>query len=324
MNEQPDKPLVSVVIPTYKRPELVRKAVLSALNQDLPKHQYEVIVVDSSPDDRVVTVLRELQTLAGGALRHYVKPTEGPGPSRNLGVERARADIIAFLDSDCQATPGWLRAGMAQFEEGVGLVQGKTVGDPAGPRGVFTRYVTVERENFVYECCNIFYRREAFEQAGGFPGHRNPRSDHPLGGEDLELAWKVKRNGWQSRFAVGALVHHEILPISVLHWIVNEQHYVWPLLARRFPELRQFFFARYFLDRDQACFFVALLGVLLAVFTPVALVFCLPYAALRGSVPSRTFRGILRPLRILAYLPRDAASFALLLAGSLRHGALLL
>ena len=121
MNAQTDhsSPLrVSVVIPTFGEPENVRRAVQSVLAQDLSPDQYETIVVDSSPDDRVVRTVEALQPGARCALRVLTKPAEGPGPSRNLGVRTARGEIIALMDSDCDATPGWLRFGLAAFDEG--------------------------------------------------------------------------------------------------------------------------------------------------------------------------------------------------------------
>jgi glycosyltransferase involved in cell wall biosynthesis len=268
--------------------------------------------------------VEELRALAPCALRCLAKPPEGPGPSRNLGARQARADIVAFTDSDCRADPGWLRHSLAAFADGVGLVQGKTLPDPAGSFGVFTRYPMNERESFVYECTNILYRREAFEKAGGFPADEMPRAQHPLGGEDVELAWAVKRNGWQSRFADASVVYHEVVQIPVWRWVFVKQLYVWPRLVKKFPELRTFFVARYFWDGAQALLALALLGIGASVATPWASLLCLPYAAYRGLPPSRSFPGPLRPLRIVPYLARDLASFGLLVAGSVRYRSVLL
>jgi glycosyltransferase involved in cell wall biosynthesis len=319
-----NRPLVSVVIPTYKRADLARAAVLSALQQDIPPEQYEVIVVDSSPDEEVLSAVRQLQEGARCVLRCAAKPPEGPGPSRNLGARLAEGEFIAFMDSDCRATAGWLHAGVAAFEPDVGIVQGRTLADPDGSPGILTWYVVIEREGFVYECANIFYRRAAFEQAGGFTRDLHPRADHPMGGEDVDLAWRVKRNGWQSRFASAALVHHAVLPIPVSRWIVTKQLYIWPLLVKKFPEVRRFFFARYFYDQAQACLLLAILGALVGLRMPLGFVLCVPYAIVRGSEHSRTLRGPLRPLRVAAYLVKDLASLALLAAGSLRFRSLLL
>jgi len=317
-------PRVTVVVPTYKRTDMVRRAVLSLLAQDIEPDTYEVIVVDSSPDDANLRLVAELAREARCALWCLTKPAEGPGPSRNLGARQARGEMLAFMDSDCQAAPGWLRAGLAAFDGAVGLVQGRTVPDPARAAGVFTRYVQVEEENFAYECANILYRKAAFEQAGGFGADLTPHAESPMGGEDVEFAWRVKRNGWTSRFARDAVVYHEVVPITPWRWLFNKRLFIWPRLKRAVPELRPFFVWGCFFDRAQAGFALGLAGTALAWVTPEALVAWVPYAAIRASEPTRTLRGPLRLLRVFFYAPRDALAFLVLLAGSIRFRSLLL
>jgi glycosyltransferase involved in cell wall biosynthesis len=317
--------IVSVVIPAYQRTELLSKAIVSLIGQDFDPAAYEIIVVDGSPDDANRKLVERLQESARCALRFYGKKPEGPGPSRNLGARNARGEFVAFMDSDCRADAQWLRRSLAAFEEGVGLVQGKTLPDPGGRFGVFTHYPVVERESFIYECTNIVYRRTAFEQAGGFPADLNPVASHPMGGEDVELGWTVRRLGWRTKFADTSIVYHEVLPISVWRWLFVKQLFIWPYLAGRYPELRQFFVAGYLWDRTQALYLCALAGVLLAwAATPWALGLCVPYALHHASVRSKSFPGALRPLRLLPYLVRDTVWFLLLAAGSVRWRSVLL
>ena len=320
------RPIVSVVIPTYLRPDSVRAAVRSVLAQDLDPARYEVIVVDTSPDDVNLRVVEELRADARCALRLLRKDAEGPAASRNRGAADARGEILAFMDSDCQATPSWLREGLAAFDEGIGLVQGRTLPDPDRRPGVFTWFVIVEAESHIYEAANVFYRRQAFEAVGGFSTEWIQKKLFVVGAEDLDLAWRVKRAGWRSRFAHDALVHHEVQPIPISRWLVIRRNWVWPLLVGRFPELRRFFYARYFFERAQALLVLALLGVFIAVAlaAPVAALLALPYACVRAMEPTRTLRGPLRLLRVLVYLPRDLITLGILTASSIRHRTLLL
>jgi glycosyltransferase involved in cell wall biosynthesis len=121
---------IAVVIPAHKRHELLRNAVRSILDQDLDKSEYELVVVDSSPDDSVQKVVEELAPQTPCLFHFRQKEAEGPGPSRNLGIATTTAPIIAFMDSDCIATPGWLRAGLAAFSDQTGIVQGPVIPDP--------------------------------------------------------------------------------------------------------------------------------------------------------------------------------------------------
>jgi GT2 family glycosyltransferase len=202
-------------------------------------------------------------------------------------------------------------------------VQGRTIPDPAVPMRSLTRSVRVEGESPIFETANIFYRREAFEQAGGFEADMTPDAAHPMGGEDVDLGWKVKRLGWATGYAAAALATHAVLPITPKQWLINRQCYVFPRIVARHPELRSHFFAHYFYDDVQAWLMLGLLGTALLVWQPWAALAWLPYIWRRAGEDTRAF-GPLRLLRPLLYLPRDLCAFALLLAGSLRFRALVL
>ncbi len=97
---------VSVVIPTRGRPELVVRAVESALAQ-IPA-PLEVIVVLDGADE---TTVRALGAVASPPLRVEILPQpRGIGAARNAGVRRARGRWVAFLDDDDQWLPGKLAA----------------------------------------------------------------------------------------------------------------------------------------------------------------------------------------------------------------------
>lgn len=316
--------LVSMIIPAYKRPELLEKAVLSAMGQDLDPEQYEIIVVDSSPDEENVQVVDRLIPQACCSLRCLTKHPEGPGPSRNLGARMAQGRFLAFMDSDCQASTGWLRQGCAAFKEGVGLVQGYTVPEPGAPYSIFNRSFTVESENFIYQALNIFYRRDAFEEAGGFFADEDPEALAVVGGEDVDLAWKVKRAGWRSTFSPEALVTHVVERVTPMQWLVDRRMIVVPRIPRDFPETRRFFFARYFFDDVQAWLVLALAGLALSPLSPLSLLLFVPYALKRGGEQTRALRGPLRVLRVVFYFPRDMITFTSLIRGSFRFRCLLL
>lgn len=319
--------LVSVIIPAYRRPDRLRRAVRSVLGQDMDPAQYEVIVVDSTPGRTNDRLEHELAPEARCALRFFWKEPEGPGASRNLGARHARGRILAFTDSDCIADPGWLRAGCAAFSDPrVALVQGRTLPEAGVPRNALCAYVWVERENFIYETANVFYRRDAFEQAGGFPSAADldRHSERPVGGEDVALAWRVKRLGHATAFSADALVMHEVVRLSPWRWLCEKRLYIFPRLVRDFPELRRFFFLGAFYDRYQALLLLALPGLVGAIASPWALLLAVPYALARLTEPTDSLGGLKRPVRLAAYALRDLVSLIILAAGSVRHGSVLL
>jgi glycosyltransferase involved in cell wall biosynthesis len=93
---QPDKPTVSVVIPTFNRTTLLLEAVQSVLNQTLPP--LEVIVVDDGSEQDVARFLRE--KISDDRVRCIRQENAGPARARNRGMTEAKGDYVAFLDSD--------------------------------------------------------------------------------------------------------------------------------------------------------------------------------------------------------------------------------
>jgi cellulose synthase/poly-beta-1,6-N-acetylglucosamine synthase-like glycosyltransferase len=324
MTDPGKQPSISVVIPAYRRPEQLREAVLSVFEQDLPPSEYEVIVIDSSPDDSVAQVMSELQPKAPCRVTYRRKEAEGPGPSRNLGVESSTGPIVAFMDSDCAATPDWLRAGLAAFSDDVGIVQGPVRPRPEKTVGVFSHSLLVERETYCYQTANVFYRRECFDQVGGFMKNWLGGSQRVVGGEDADMAWRVKREGWSTFFCNDALVYHDVVTTPVWDWIWIRSMIIAPWLVAKYPEIKPYFYYQFFYDKTQAFFVLGVAGTALAWISRWFLFLWLPYFLHRASQPTRTLRGPLRVLRPLFYCLQDSASFILLLAGSIRARTTLL
>lgn len=317
-------PLVTVVIPAYRRPEKLARAVRSIIAQDLPPEQFELIVVDSSPDETNLRIVNDLAVTATCSVRCLRKQPEGPGPSRNLGAREGRGTFIAFMDSDCEAEPDWLRHGIAAFDEHVGLVQGRTIPEEGVPHTPFNYYIRVEEESFLYETANIFYRKEIFDQVGGFMADLMPNAERPVGGEDVDLGWRVKHAGWESRFAARATVRHEVVRLTAWRWLCNPRLYIMPRVLRKYPEVRRFFYRGYFLEEAHVWLVLAVIGVALSFVAWPAALLVLPYLIRRATESSQTLRGPSRVLRPILYIARDAISLSLLVSGSIRYRALLL
>lgn len=86
-------PLVTVVVPAFNQAHTVGLCVRSALDQAYP--HTEVIVVDDASDDDTASV-----AAASGATVLRLPENQGPSAARNLGAERARGDVLFFLDAD--------------------------------------------------------------------------------------------------------------------------------------------------------------------------------------------------------------------------------
>ena len=186
-------PRVSVVVPTRDRPERLRRLLDSLAAQTV--RDFEVIVVD---DGSVQPVPDAIRRAAPG----------GPSAARNDGWPRARAPLVAFVDDDCVATPGWLEALLARAGGAGVVVQGRTLPEP-GPLGPFTRSLWVEEPGPYYQACNILYPRELLERLGGFDAEA-----FPYVGEDTDLAWRALAAGARIEWAPDALVHHAVVDLG--------------------------------------------------------------------------------------------------------------
>ena len=103
---------VSVVIPTYKRNDLLARAIDSVLNQTFD--DFEVIVVDGARSESTRELVR---SYGDGRLRYIPQQGRGIANARNLGVLKARGDFIAFLDDDDRWREDKLELQMGAFKK---------------------------------------------------------------------------------------------------------------------------------------------------------------------------------------------------------------
>lgn len=110
MNES--KPaLISIIVPCYNTPkQYVQRALSSILAQTL--QDFEIIVVDDGSDTKYLAALEELCKDAEGV--HLIKASHGGvSAARNIGIEHARGEFIAFLDADDIVSPDFLERALA-------------------------------------------------------------------------------------------------------------------------------------------------------------------------------------------------------------------
>jgi glycosyltransferase involved in cell wall biosynthesis len=112
-----DGPDISVVLATYDRRATLPRAIASVLVQD--DAHFELIIVDDASRDGTRDYLA---TLSDPRIRVIIAERNGgPSAARNLGLAAARADIVAFLDSDDAYRPGRLGIPLRRFAGDAGL-----------------------------------------------------------------------------------------------------------------------------------------------------------------------------------------------------------
>lgn len=105
------RPLISVIIPTFNRKNVICRAIDSVLKQTY--NNYEILVIDDGSYDGTKELLYNTY---GDKIRYYYKENEGQNSALNWGINNANGDVIAFLDSDDEWLETKLEKTVMKFE----------------------------------------------------------------------------------------------------------------------------------------------------------------------------------------------------------------
>ncbi|MHB1023044.1 MAG: glycosyltransferase family 2 protein [Acidobacteriaceae bacterium] len=156
--------MVSIIIPTHRRPHLLRRAVLSVLAQTYP--EIEVIVVADGPDRETSNMMRELDD---ARVRYQeLAVNSGPAAARNAGVMASRGAWIAFLDDDDEWLPRKLEAqlAVADLADDRTMISCRTIYVHSGRQDVWPKQPIGEHEDIADY---ILLRRHLLGRPGVVP-----------------------------------------------------------------------------------------------------------------------------------------------------------
>jgi len=103
-----DNPFVTIIVPVWNGPAVIRKCLTALLAQTYPADRREIIVVDNASTDDTGAVVREFPSV-----QLLFEPKAGSYHARNLGLSMAKGEYVAFTDADCIPAPDWLANGIA-------------------------------------------------------------------------------------------------------------------------------------------------------------------------------------------------------------------
>jgi glycosyltransferase involved in cell wall biosynthesis len=230
---------VSVVVLTRNRARRLEAALASLHGQTIGSERFEVIVVDDGSTDDTSDVLAREAERGELKLNVITRDTSGgPAVARNDAWRAATGRVVAFMDDDCTAEPGWLDAGLdALGGSSDRFVQGATAPMPEElPRlGPFAYTYDIAEPTGDFPTCNMLYPRELIERLGGFD-----EDTFEGWGEDTDLAWRAKRAGAEAVFEPAARVRHAVVelgPAGFLRRAFSIGNAMF--LVARYPELRR-------------------------------------------------------------------------------------
>ncbi|GAA0623125.1 glycosyltransferase family 2 protein [Brevundimonas kwangchunensis] len=125
---------VAILMPTLRRPDSLERALRSLFAQEGVSDRVEsIVVVDNDPAASARDRVESLRPACPWPLIYVSEPTPGVARARNAGLAATDAPLIAFLDDDEAASPGWLAALLAaQVETGADAVFGPIAGRAPG------------------------------------------------------------------------------------------------------------------------------------------------------------------------------------------------
>lgn len=197
----------TIVIPTYKDYELLKKCIISLEKQTFPTEKFEVIVVNNDSENQL--------NFKSDSLNLTLVNEDKPGSysARNKGIKEAKGEIIGFTDADCIPDGKWISTAVHLLQEKpeFDLVGGKIEQFKADDKMTdavfeYQRLFSFNQEHYINHkgfsvTANLFARKKVFEKVGDF------NSDLFSGG-DFDFGLRAKKAGFSIVYDSNLVVNH--------------------------------------------------------------------------------------------------------------------
>lgn len=198
--------LISVIICTYNRSDLLAKVIESLVCQTFDRSKYEIIIVDNNSSDNTHDVVKSFADQEN--LRYVFEPTQGLSHARNTGLKQAVGEYVSYFDDDCIIPDRWLEKAAISIEK----FQPAAFGGPTLPEyftpkpawfkdSYHAHNLGNEPKNLSYEHGellhgnNMSFNRQALEAVGGFNPNLGMSGNKIAYGEDIVIQKLIRKLG---------------------------------------------------------------------------------------------------------------------------------
>jgi glycosyltransferase involved in cell wall biosynthesis len=211
-------PFVSVVVPTRNRSTLLAKCLESLFAQKYPSDHWEIVVVEDGSSEGGAAV-ESCRSKSPVPVEYVRIQHSGVATARNVGLERARGGIVAYIDDDALAVPEWLSTVVESLSrDGVGGVGGRVSSDYAETSLHATLSATGDLIWTGSNCeipepqdvefipgGNMAFHRQVLATAGAFDPHYSKRG---VWREETDACVRVRRRGHRLLFNSRMKIYH--------------------------------------------------------------------------------------------------------------------
>ena len=220
---------LDVVVPTYNRSHLLRKALESLLKASVPSGlEVSILVVDNNSPDDTAAVVQALKSQSGPPIQYVREHKQGLSHARNAGIAAGTGELIGFIDDDEEVDEFWYEVIAREFADPATQFIGgpylpnwvTPVPDwlPPGYHAAIGAIPPKPRSRFGKEFGanlmggNAVIRRDVFSTVGTYAPHLGRSNKGLLSEEDAELYRRLEKAGIQGIYVPDLVIYHYIAP----------------------------------------------------------------------------------------------------------------
>ena len=216
-------PFISIIICTYNRMEYLPNCLEHLKNQTAKKEFYEIIIIDNNSSDKTELICKDyIQKNSEINVTYFLEKKPGLSNARNRGIKEAKGDILCFIDDDGFATDNYVKI-ISKYATNINYSNyiafgGKVI--PCYNKGKEPKWISKYISGLVSEVdlgtkvksfnkkypagCNMVFRKEFFENHGGFNVDLHTR------GDDKYIFQKLRDNKYKILYVPELKVSHFI------------------------------------------------------------------------------------------------------------------